>query len=142
METVVLHVSPEAEAGGPLALVEDGDTIELDVPHRRLDVLVSKAELERRRASRPARPAQFERGYAKLYVEHVLGADRGADFDFLVRQERLARRARDALKSRCSAIDRQRSLAMVVPKPVNADALWRGRAIETKRSLWSVQSTR
>ena len=82
--TVVLHASPEAAAGGPLALVENGDTIELDVPHRRLDMLVSEAELDRRRASLRPQPAAFERGYAKLYVEHVLGAERGADFDFLV----------------------------------------------------------
>jgi L-arabonate dehydrase len=82
--TVVLHTSPEAAVGGPLALVQNGDQIELDVPNRRVDVLVSDAELDRRRAAwRPAPPA-FERGYAKLYTEHVLGAERGADFDFLV----------------------------------------------------------
>jgi dihydroxy-acid dehydratase len=82
--TVVLHTSPEAAVGGPLALVESGDLIELDVPNRRVDLLVSEAELDRRRAAwRPAPPA-FERGYAKLYTEHVLGAERGADFDFLV----------------------------------------------------------
>ncbi len=82
--TVVLHTSPEAAAGGPLALVQTGDLIELDVPNRRLDLIVNEAELERRRAAwRPAPPA-FERGYAKLYTEHVLGAERGADFDFLV----------------------------------------------------------
>jgi dihydroxy-acid dehydratase len=82
--TVVLHTSPEAAVGGPLALVHDGDLIELDVPNRRVDLLVSEAELDRRRAAwRPAPPA-FDRGYAKLYTEHVLGAERGADFDFLV----------------------------------------------------------
>ncbi len=82
--TVVLHTSPESAAGGPLALVENGDLVELDVPNRRLDLIVSEAELDRRRAAwRPAPPA-FDRGYAKLYTEHVLGADRGADFDFLV----------------------------------------------------------
>ena len=82
--TVVLHTSPEAAVGGPLALVRNGDLIELDVPNRRVDLLVNEAERERRRAAwRPAPPA-FERGYAKLYTEHVLGADRGADFDFLV----------------------------------------------------------
>jgi dihydroxy-acid dehydratase len=82
--TVVLHTSPEAAAGGPLALVQNGDLIALDVPHRRVDVLVDDAELDRRRAEwRPAPPA-YERGYAKLYTEHVLGAERGADFDFLV----------------------------------------------------------
>jgi L-arabonate dehydrase len=82
--TVVLHTSPESAAGGPLALVESGDFIELDVLNRRVDLLVAEAQLERRRAAwRPAPPA-FERGYAKLYTEHVLGAERGADFDFLV----------------------------------------------------------
>jgi dihydroxy-acid dehydratase len=82
--TVVLHTSPEAAAGGPLALVRNGDLVELDVPNRRVDLLVSEAELDLRRAAwRPAPPA-FERGYAKLYTEHVLGAERGADFDFLV----------------------------------------------------------
>jgi L-arabonate dehydrase len=82
--TVVLHTSPEAAAGGPLALVQNGDLVELDVPNRRVDLIVSEAELDSRRAAwRPAPPA-FDRGYAKLYTEHVLGAERGADFDFLV----------------------------------------------------------
>ncbi len=82
--TVVLHTSPEAAVGGTLALVHTGDLVELDVPNRRLDLIVSEAELDRRRAAwQPAAPA-FDRGYAKLYTEHVLGADRGADFDFLV----------------------------------------------------------
>jgi len=82
--TVVLHTSPEAAAGGPLALVQTGDLIELDVPNRRLDLIVSEAELDRRRAAWQPVPPAFERGYAKLYTEHVLGAERGADFDFLV----------------------------------------------------------
>ena len=82
--TVVLHTSPESAMGGPLALVENGDPVELDVPNRRVDLLVGEAELRRRRAAwRPSPPA-FDRGYAKLYTEHVLGAERGADFDFLV----------------------------------------------------------
>jgi dihydroxy-acid dehydratase len=82
--TVVLHTSPEAAVGGPLALVQNGDMVQLDVPNRRLDLVVDDAELAHRRAAwRPAPPA-FERGYAKLYTEHVLGAERGADFDFLV----------------------------------------------------------
>jgi dihydroxy-acid dehydratase len=81
--TVVLHVSPEATAGGPLALVRDGDVIELDVPGRRLHLDVPQAELERRRGSwiPPAAPA---RGWAKLYVDHVQQAHLGADLDFLV----------------------------------------------------------
>ncbi|MQA01982.1 MAG: dihydroxy-acid dehydratase [Streptosporangiales bacterium] len=82
--TVILHVAPEAANGGPLALVRDGDTVVLDVPSRRLDLEVDDAELERRRQSwTPMKPAQ-ERGWVKLYVDHVLQADEGADLDFLV----------------------------------------------------------
>jgi dihydroxy-acid dehydratase len=81
--TVILHVAPEAAVGGPLALVEDGDLVRLDFAGRRLDLLVAEEELARRRArlTAPPKPA---RGYARLYVEHVLQADRGCDFDFLV----------------------------------------------------------
>jgi len=81
--TVVLHVAPEAAAGGPLALVQDGDLIELDVSARKLQLHVSDEELARRRADwiAPAEPAS---GYVQLYHRHVLQADRGADFDFLV----------------------------------------------------------
>ncbi len=82
--TVVLHVAPEAAAGGVLALVAEGDQIELDVAGRRLHLDVTDAELERRRASwKPPAPPS-ERGYYKLYYDHVLKADRGADLDFLV----------------------------------------------------------
>ncbi|HTN98555.1 MAG TPA: IlvD/Edd family dehydratase [Nordella sp.] len=81
--TVVLHVAPEAAAGGALALVRDGDLIELDVAGRRLELLVPEAELAaRRRDWKP--PAPPLNGYASLYVEHVLQADQGCDFDFLV----------------------------------------------------------
>jgi dihydroxy-acid dehydratase len=82
--TVVLHVAPEAAVGGTLALVHNGDWIELDVEKRRLHLDVSDAELARRRAAwkQPAPPSN--RGYYKLYTDHVLQADRGADFDFLV----------------------------------------------------------
>jgi dihydroxy-acid dehydratase len=80
---VVLHVSPEAAAGGPLALVRTGDMIELDVKARRLHLEVSDEELERRRAAWQA-PELPKRGYYRLYVEHVLQADQGADLDFLV----------------------------------------------------------
>ena len=80
--TIVLHVTPEAAVGGPLGLVRNGDRIRLSVAQRRLDLLVDDAELARRAAAwRPA-PAPA-RGYAKLYHDHVLGADRGCDFDFL-----------------------------------------------------------
>jgi dihydroxy-acid dehydratase len=80
--TVVLHVSPEAAAGGPLALVQDGDLIRLDSNARRIDLLVEDAELGRRRERwRP--PEKPARGYARLYVDRVTQAERGCDFDFL-----------------------------------------------------------
>ena len=82
--TVVLHCAPEAAVGGPLALVQNGDRITLDVPQRSLSLLVNAAELERRRAAFvPSAPAAT-RGYVKLYVDHVLQANEGADLDFLV----------------------------------------------------------
>ena len=81
--TIVLHVTPEAAAGGPLALVRTGDRIRLSIQERRVDLLVDEAELARRRAAMPARPPLAERGYAKLYQDHVLQADGGCDFDFL-----------------------------------------------------------
>jgi dihydroxy-acid dehydratase len=84
--TVVLHVAPEAEAGGPLAVVRTGDEIALDGPARRLDLAIGDAELEERLArwqrSRPA--PRYARGYYRLYTDHVLQADRGCDLDFLV----------------------------------------------------------
>ena len=83
--TVILHVAPEAAIGGTLALVENGDWIELDVANRRLHLDVAEEELARRRAAwQPPAVPHTERGYAKLYTEHVLQADRGVDFDFLV----------------------------------------------------------
>ena len=81
--TIVLHVTPEAAAGGPLGLVRDGDRIRLSVAARRLDLLVEPAELGRRKAARPAPAAPPARGYARLYHDHVLAADQGCDFDFL-----------------------------------------------------------
>jgi len=82
--TVVLHTAPEAAVGGPLALVQDGDMIELDVAGRRLHLEVSESDLaERRRHWTPPEPA-MESGYQRLYVERVLQADRGCDLDFLV----------------------------------------------------------
>jgi len=81
--TVVLHVSPEAAVGGPLALVVTGDRISLDVPGRTLTLEVDDAELERRRAAWTAPRRRAESGYTWLYTEHVLGAETGADFDFL-----------------------------------------------------------
>jgi L-arabonate dehydrase len=81
--TVILHVSPEAAVGGPLAIVRDGDFVEVDVPNRRLHLDVSQAEIKRRLATwkSPGNPPLG--GYAKLYHDHVTGADTGADFDFL-----------------------------------------------------------
>ncbi len=81
--TVVLHVAPEAAVGGPLALVRDDDSIELDVPARRLTLLVSDEELARRRTAWSPRPPHFTRGYGKLFLDHVLQANEGCDFDFL-----------------------------------------------------------
>ena len=82
--TVILHVAPESAIGGTLALVQNGDMIELDVPNRRLHLDVSEEELVHRRAAWQAPTAPHtERGYARLYVEHVLQADQGVDLDFL-----------------------------------------------------------
>jgi dihydroxy-acid dehydratase len=82
--TVVLHTTPEAAIGGPLALVQSGDVIELDVEARRLHLDVSDEELQRRRVKWEAPIPAMSSGYQGLYVEHVLQADRGADLDFLV----------------------------------------------------------
>ncbi len=83
--TAILHVSPEAAAGGTLAVVQNGDIIELDVPARRLQLMVSDAELARRHEAWQAPVPTLPRGgYATLYIEHVSQADRGADLDFLV----------------------------------------------------------
>jgi len=81
--TAVLHVSPESAIGGALALVENGDMIELDVPQRKLHLQVSDEELERRRAAWTAPQPAASRGYVSLYIKHVEGADKGADLDFL-----------------------------------------------------------
>jgi L-arabonate dehydrase len=82
--TVVLHVAPEAAAGGPLALIHDGDVITLDVENRVLAHNVAEEEIERRRASWSPPIHEMKGGYQSLYVERVLQADRGADLDFLV----------------------------------------------------------
>jgi dihydroxy-acid dehydratase len=79
----VLHVAPESFVGGPLALVRDGDLIELDVPARRLAMRVSEEDLARRRARWTPPPARFARGWGALYARHVRQADKGCDFDFL-----------------------------------------------------------
>jgi dihydroxy-acid dehydratase len=81
--TIVLHVSPESAAGGPLALAGNGDRIRLSVRERKIDLLVSEAEIARRKATWQRPSATPARGYAKLYMEHVLQAEHGCDFDFL-----------------------------------------------------------
>lgn len=81
--TIVLHVAPEAAVGGPLSLVRTGDEIELDVPARRLHLHVSPQELERRKGLWRAPDSEYRRGYGKLFLDHVLQAPQGLDFDFL-----------------------------------------------------------
>jgi dihydroxy-acid dehydratase len=81
--TVVLHTAPEAAAGGTLALVQNGDMITLDVPKRSLHLHVDDAELAKRRAAWKAPAPAMDSGYWKLYIDHVLQADEGADLDFL-----------------------------------------------------------
>jgi dihydroxyacid dehydratase/phosphogluconate dehydratase len=79
----VLHVSPEAAVGGPLALVQTGDLIELDLDKRTLNMRVDETELARRRAAWVAPVQPFRRGYTQLYQQHVTQAHQGCDFDFL-----------------------------------------------------------
>src|SRR2546429_8514701 len=81
--TIVLHVSPEAAVGGPLALVTSGDRIRLSVARRSIGLLVSESELQKRKSSWKPPVAPPARGYAKLYMDHVLQAEHGCDFDFL-----------------------------------------------------------
>ena len=80
---VVLHVAPESAIGGPLALVQDGDVIRLDIESRQLDLLVDEAELAARRAAWTPPPLKDERGYRRLHQDHVLQANEGCDLDFL-----------------------------------------------------------
>jgi dihydroxy-acid dehydratase len=81
--TIVLHVSPEAAVGGPLALARSGDRIALSVSGRRLDLLVDEAELAKRRLAHRTKTFDGMRGYARLYMQSVLQAEAGCDFDFL-----------------------------------------------------------
>jgi L-arabonate dehydrase len=81
--TVVLHVAPESALGGPLALVKTGDMIVLDTAARKLELDVPAEELERRRKAFVPPPPAYERGYGKLYIDHVTQANEGVDFDFL-----------------------------------------------------------
>ena len=82
--TCVLHVAPESWVGGPLAFVQDGDMIELDVHGRRLHLDVSDAELNARRAAWVPPARKFERGFGAIYAEHITQADKGCDFDVLM----------------------------------------------------------
>ena len=82
--TVVLHISPEAAIGGTLALVKNGDLIELDVEKRTLNLLVSDEEIQKRKDAWKPPKKEFERGYVSMFVSHVEQADKGCDFDFLV----------------------------------------------------------
>jgi dihydroxy-acid dehydratase len=81
--TIVLHVTPDAASGGPLAFVQTGDRIKLSVKARKIDLLVADTELKKRAAALPPAPATPARGYARLYAEQILGADEGCDFGFL-----------------------------------------------------------
>jgi dihydroxy-acid dehydratase len=82
--TAILHVAPESAAGGPLAIVQDGDIIELNVPERSLSLRVSEAEIQARMADWKPPARHYQRGYGRLFQEHVLQANEGCDFDFLV----------------------------------------------------------
>jgi len=82
--TVILHVTPEAAIGGPLAVVRTGDVVDLDVPGRRLDVMLDAAEMTRRLAAWQPPATTSQRGWVGLYTRHVLQADKGCDLDFLV----------------------------------------------------------
>ena len=82
--TCVLHIAPESAAGGPLALVQDGDEIEINVPERTIHWHVSEEEIAKRREVMPALPPLPKRGYSHLYAKHVTQADKGCDFDFLM----------------------------------------------------------
>ena len=81
--TIVLHVTPESALGGPLAYVQNGDRIRLSLQKRELSLLISDEELVERTQKSPVQMPTAERGYRKLFLEHVLQADEGADFDFL-----------------------------------------------------------
>ncbi len=107
--TVVLHVTPESAVGGPLAIVENGDLIELDVPNRRLNLLVSQQEMSRRLAAWEPPVRHYDRGYGRLFIDHIMQASEGCDFDFLQKYQggedlrgsarSKARRAADRLPS-------------------------------------------
>jgi len=80
---LIVHTAPEAAVGGPLALVEDGDEIELDIEARKLELYVDDETLRRRKEKWQAPAPAYDRGYGLLFIERVLQADEGCDFDFL-----------------------------------------------------------
>jgi dihydroxy-acid dehydratase len=84
--TVVLHVAPESAIGGPLGIVETGDEIELDVAARRLTLHVAEEQIRRRQSAFQQAPPTYDRGYGRLFLEHVTQAHLGCDFDFLMRR--------------------------------------------------------
>ena len=84
--TVILHISPEAAIGGPRAAVQNGDSIRLDVEKRRLDLLIPEDELRRRMGAWRPPAKKYRRGYYTMFLDHILQADKGCDFDFLVGQ--------------------------------------------------------
>ena len=79
----ILHVAPEAFIGGPLALIKNGDIIEVDIPNRKLNVDISEDEMKRRKDEWVKPEPRFERGYGYIYSKHIEQADKGCDFDFL-----------------------------------------------------------
>jgi dihydroxyacid dehydratase/phosphogluconate dehydratase len=81
--TIVVHIAPEAAVGGPLAVARTGDEIELDIAERRLELLVPEAEMKKRLADWKPPEAHYHRGYGKLFLDHILQAHEGCDFDFL-----------------------------------------------------------
>ena len=81
--TVVLHVAPESAVGGPLAIVQTGDEIVLDVENRRLDLNLPAEEIARRLSAFQPPPPAYDRGYGRLFLDHVTQANLGCDFDFL-----------------------------------------------------------
>jgi dihydroxyacid dehydratase/phosphogluconate dehydratase len=82
--TIVVHISPEAAEGSPLAIVKNGDEIELDVREKRLELLLPEAEIKSRLAQWTPPAPHYSRGYGKMYLAHILQAHRGCDFDFLL----------------------------------------------------------
>ena len=80
---MILHAAPESAIGGPLAVVRDGDRIRLSVTERRLDLLISEPEMVERLSQWTPQVSEHLRGYPRLYIDHVLQADQGCDFDFL-----------------------------------------------------------